>query len=157
MRFFTIHERPGKTGGDADLLAVKTGFSWWAAVLPPLWLLRHRLWLGFVLYMLFSTVFGLALEFADIADPAATALGLALSVLIGVSAHDFRRWTLARHGWRMAGVLRADTADDAESLFHRSGRTAVTPVQTLPVAATMTRPMPPISSGNAEAFPRLFS
>ena len=34
MRFFTLHERPGKTGGEADLLAVKTGFSWWAAVLP---------------------------------------------------------------------------------------------------------------------------
>jgi len=154
MRFFTLHERPGKTGGDADLLAVKTGFSWWAAVLPPLWLLRHRLWLGFVLYMLFSTVFGFALELADIADPAATALGLALSLLIGVSAHDFRRWTLSRHGWRTVGVLRADTADDAEILFHRMERRAVAPVQTMPVvAATVARPM----TGSAEAFPRLLS
>lgn len=151
MRFFTIHERPGKTGGDADLLAVKTGFSWWAAVLPPIWLLWHRLWLGLIAYLLFSTAFGFALELVDMADPAATALGFALSVLIGVSAHDFRRWTLGRHGWRMVGVLRADSAEEAEILFHRSERRRVATVPVTPAAVM--RPM----TGSAEAFPRLLS
>jgi len=153
MRFFTLHERPGKTGGDADLLAVKTGFSWWAAVLPPIWLLWHRLWLGLIAYLLFSTAFGFALELVDMADPAATALGLALSLLIGVSAHDFRRWTLGRHGWRMVGVLRADSAEEAEILFHRSERRLVASVPVTPAAATVPRPM----TGSTDAFPRLLS
>lgn len=154
MRFFTIHERPGKAGGDDDLLAVKTGFSWWAAVVPPLWLLRHRLWLGFVAYMVFSTIFGLALELGDIADPAATAIGLALSLLLGAMAHDYRRWTLGRHGWRMVGVLRADSAEDAESLHHRQGGRAVAPAM---AAHTSAYHAAPAMRGATDAFPRLLS
>lgn len=152
MRFFTLHERPGKTGGDADLLAVKTGFSWWAAIMPPLWLLRHRLWLGLVAYLLFSTVFGIALELLDVAEPAATAIGIALSLLIGAMAHDYRRWTLGRHGWRMVDVLRAEDAEEAEIRYYRDDRKPAGRAA-MPAGVTVTYPM----RGGADAFPRLLS
>ena len=151
MRFFTIHERPAQTGGAADLLAVKTGFSWWAAVLPPLWLLRHRLWLGLAAYMAFSIVLGLALELGDIADTAVSAIGLGVSLLIGLMAHDYRRWSLARQGWRMVGVRRAETAEAAELAWYADtrGRPSAAAVDTAP-------PMLPLR-GPADAFPRLLS
>jgi hypothetical protein len=153
MRFFTIHERPAQAGGDTDLLAVKTGFSWWAAVFPPLWLLRHRLWLGLAAYVAFSIVFGLALELGDVADTAASAIGLAVSLLIGAMAHDYRRWSLGRQGWRMVGVLRADSAGEAE-LAHYAGRPRVAAA---PLAAAVAAPAMMPMRGTADAFPRLLS
>src|SRR3546814_4094525 len=101
MRFFTLHERPGNGG---DVIAVASGFSWAAALVPLLWLLWHRLWLGLAGYVVFSIVLGLVTEFGGIADPAAALIALAVGFLIGCTAADFRRWTLARRGWRLAGV-----------------------------------------------------
>jgi hypothetical protein len=157
MRFFTIHERPAQNGGDPEVLAVASGFRWLAAFAPMLWLLWYRLWLGFALYILFSTLLGIAFALGDIAEPAATAIGIAVSLLIGAGAGDYRRWTLERRGWRLVAVLRADSARDAEELYIRSRGAPVRPVSA--VAAAAQRPVPPAAllpgASGTEAFPRL--
>ncbi|MEK9970210.1 MAG: DUF2628 domain-containing protein [Ferrovibrio sp.] len=154
MRFFTIHERPAQTaGGDADVLAIASGFRWLAAILPMLWLLWHRLWLGLALYVLFSILLGIAFALGDIAEPAATAIGLAVSLLIGFGAADYRRWTLERRGWRLTAVLRADSARGAEELYIRQH--GVAPAALRPQAAAPGIILPSGVRGGAEAFPRL--
>lgn len=142
MRFFTIHERPAKSGGDPEVLAVASGFRWIAAIAPILWLLWCRLWLGFALYLAFSILLGVALALGDIAEPAATAIGIAVSFLIGATAAEYRRWTLQRRGWRLVGVLRAASAVEAEEMYIRN-RDALSVV---PVA-------PATTSGTAQGFP----
>lgn len=160
MRFFTIHERPAQSGGDPEVLAIASGFRWWAAILPPLWLLVHRLWLGLLLYVAFSVVLGIALELGNIAEPAATAIGIAVSFLIGVSAADYRRWTLQRRGWRFGGVLRAANAAEAEEIYIRNrgaNGNAVPASIALPVSAPQAFPpavLPGMTRGT-DAFPRL--
>ncbi|MFC3675602.1 DUF2628 domain-containing protein [Ferrovibrio xuzhouensis] len=150
MRFFTLHERPGNGG---DVIAVASGFSWAAALVPLLWLLWHRLWLGLAGYVVFSVALGLVTEFGGIADPAAALIALAVGFLIGCMAADFRRWTLARRGWRLAGVVLAGSAAEAEArwLHAPENRRAATArpagAQPSPAAA---RPGPADS-----AFPRL--
>jgi hypothetical protein len=158
MRFFTIHERPARGGGDPEVLAVASGFRWWAALLPPLWLLWHRLWLGLIAYIVFSTVLGVLLDIGGIADPAATAIGIAVSFLIGACAADYRRWTLARRGWQLAGVLRASNAAEAEDIYIRNR--GVSPAVTVRPAPPQTFPAPalPVTQSaprGTEAFPSL--
>jgi hypothetical protein len=155
MRFYTIHERPAqKAGGDAEVLAIASGFRWWAAIAPLLWLLWHRLWLGVALYLLFSVALGIAFALGDIAEPAATAIGLAVSLLIGLSAADYRRWTLERRGWRLVAVLRAEANVDAEDLYIRHRR-AGRPVAAVPQPQAFAPPVLPVASRGADAFPRL--
>ncbi len=155
MRFYTIHERPAqKAGGDAEVLAIASGFYWFAAIAPLLWLLWRRLWLGFALYLLFSVALGVAFALGDIAEPAATAIGLAVSLLIGFGAADYWRWTLERKGWRLGAVLRADAAVDAEGIYIRNRGAGGTAVAVVPTAQTFPPAMPPASRGS-EAFPRL--
>jgi len=52
MSIYTVHEPPLKAGEstpDPDrFVFVRDGFSFWAFLLAPLWMLRHRLWLVFV-------------------------------------------------------------------------------------------------------------
>lgn len=152
MRFFTLHERPGKAGGDPQVVAVGSGFSWWAAIFPPLWLLRHRLWLGLFGYLLLSLLWGIALELGDIAEPAATVLALGLSFLIGAMAADYRRWTLARRGWRFRGVLRAEDATEAEERHIHDHSVPAAPSQAGTMAAPVRILLP---QQQTDAFPRL--
>jgi hypothetical protein len=158
MRFFTLHERPARTGGDPEVLAVASGFRWSAAIVPPLWLLWHRLWLGFALYMLFSILLGIALAVGDIADPAATAIGIAVSFLIGAGAADYRRWTLQRRGWRFGGVLRASDAAEAEALYIRNHSAGPAGASSVAMPPSSPQGFPPAvlpQSGSSDAFPRL--
>lgn len=162
MRFFTIHERPGDGGGErllpAAVVAVPSGFSWWAALVPPLWFLRHRLWLGLAGYVVFSLLLSAALELGGIADPAVVAITLAVDLLIGLSAADFRRWTLARRGWRQRAVLRAENAREAEERalfeFARPGPVRASSAFT-PASAPAAAPLAP--TGQVAAFPRLLA
>jgi hypothetical protein len=151
MRFFTVHERPGaKTAGGDDIVLIRSGFSWAAALLTPLWLIWHRLWLGLGLYLLLMLPLGVLLEMIDIADPADLAIGAAIAFLCGCSAADFRRWILARRGWRLAAVVAANDAWEAE-LRYRSlayARPAATMASAMAVAAV---PM----QGSFDPLPRL--
>ena len=55
MSVYTVHEPPQR-GADASADAerfvfVRDGFYWWAFLLTPFWMLRHRLWLVLVIYL----------------------------------------------------------------------------------------------------------
>ena len=56
MSIYTVHEPPLKADQstpDPDrFVFVRDGFSFWAFLFAPLWMLRHRLWLVFVGYVI---------------------------------------------------------------------------------------------------------
>jgi hypothetical protein len=58
MSVYTVHEPPlraGAAASDVERFAfVRDGFSWWAFLFAPLWMLRHRMWLVFVCYAAIS-------------------------------------------------------------------------------------------------------
>ena len=55
MSVYTVHEPPRRAGAaaaDVERFAfVRDGFSWWAFLLAPLWMLRHRMWLVLIGYV----------------------------------------------------------------------------------------------------------
>ncbi len=154
MRFFTLHERPADHG--SEVIAVASGFSWFAALVPLVWFLWHRLWLGLIAYAVIGSLLGLLLELGGIAEPAGMVIGVAGSYLIGAMAADYRRWTYARHGWATRGVVLAESAWDAEQrymLARGRGSPAVPPgAGAVPLSGP---PRPMTSSGGGDAFPRL--
>jgi hypothetical protein len=150
MRFFTVHERPGaKTAGGDDIMLIRSGFSWAAALLTPFWLIWHRLWLGLGLYLLLMLPLGVLLEMIDIADPADLLIGAAIAFLSGCSGADFRRWTLARNGWRLAAVVAANDAWEAELRYRSLGYNS--PLPTVTSAMVSAVPM----GGSFDPLPRL--
>lgn len=153
MRFFTIHERPAKSG--SDVIAVASGFSWFAAILPLVWFLWHRLWLGLGVYFILGSLLGMLLELAGLAEPAGMVIAIAISFLIGAMAADYRRWTYARHGWVMRGVVLADSAWDAEQRYIVSRGRAVVAQPAPSPAPLQGMPPPMMSSRGNDVFPRL--
>ncbi|HVW92455.1 MAG TPA: DUF2628 domain-containing protein [Devosia sp.] len=92
-------------------VAVAERFSWFAAVLPPLWAIAHGLWLELVLYVALLCVlsfFGLL-----IGSAAAFWIYVACAVWIGFEAAGVRRAALRRRGWRERGEVVAPSEDVA--------------------------------------------
>jgi Protein of unknown function (DUF2628) len=97
VKFWTAHIRPG-----APPVLVREGFSWGALLFGPVWLAAHRAWIAAVLVL---AAFTLILVLASGSALAALLAGLVL--LLGVSGHDIRRWSLDYRGYLLAQVVMA--------------------------------------------------
>jgi uncharacterized protein DUF2628 len=102
----------------ADRLAfVKEGFSWVALIVPLVWLLYHRMWIEFVVFLLVYV--GLQIAFGGDAQGQAlvTWASLAISVLFAFEANDLRTASLERRGYRLLDVTSGRDRADAERAF----------------------------------------
>ncbi len=125
MRIYTVHRRPGGRGRrrseDADVVLVKEGFSWPALFVPLVWALYHRLWLGAAAYVGAALLLAAGAEVVALDAAGQSALGIAFTLLVAWSANDWRRWTLARAGYRLAGVVSGPTLVAAERRLFAAG------------------------------------
>ena len=101
-----------RSGRTAPPAAIPERFSWLAALLPPLFLLRHGLWLELLGFVLAAGA--LVLGARLIGGDAALALYLLGALWLGLAAPDLRRWALRRRGWDERGPRIAASADLAQ-------------------------------------------
>ena len=123
MPVYTVHEPPRKEDDDdtlahsARFVFVRDGFHFWAFLLAPLWMLRHRMWLELIAYLLLIAGITFALQRLGVAESAGFAVGLLLSLLVGMEAPSLRRWKLSRRGFASVGVVVGDDLEEAERRF----------------------------------------
>jgi Protein of unknown function (DUF2628) len=121
MPTYTVHAPPPRRGESAEperFVFVRDGFHFWAFLLSPFWMLARRLWLVFVLYLLFSIALGLVLKLTHVGPAVSLLAGLAVALLLGFEAATLRRWTLARRGWTMLGFAIGEDKEAAERRFY---------------------------------------
>jgi hypothetical protein len=110
VRFYTAHIRPG-----AAPVLVREGFSWGALIFGPLWLAAHRVWIAAAL-----TLAAIVLIIVLTEGGLAAALLVATVVLLGLSGHDLRRWSLDHRGYLLSQVVAArDELDAIARLLER--------------------------------------
>ena len=120
MSVYTVHEPPlraHEASSDPErFVFVRDGFHFWAFLLAPLWMLWHRLWLVFVIYVVVIAAIQSAMHYAGV-GPAGTAFAMLLvAFLVGVEASTLRRFTLARRGWWQVGIVGGSNAEAAVML-----------------------------------------
>jgi hypothetical protein len=121
MSVYTVHQPP-RRGADAFAEAerfafVRDGFHWWAFLLTPFWMLRHRLWLVLVIYLVAIAAVDAVLHRLGATAFVITVVGLLISLLVGFEAGTLRRFTLQRRGWQNLGLVSGDDLEDAERRF----------------------------------------
>jgi len=135
-------------------LFVRDGFHVWAFVLTPLWLLLHRLWLAFVIYVVGYGLIGVGLAQLRASVNTQFLIGLLIALLVGFEASSIWRWTLARRGWTTLGFVVGEDAELAERRFfaewskHAANASAIPPASHMPV-----RRGPPSPSDVIGLFP----
>ena len=115
MHIYSVHRRPDGRDADEGIVLVKEGFCWPAFLFTFLWALWHRMWAVAAILI----VAGLAASAAAgwLAPAAAPAAGLGYLLLIGYGANDWRRSSMARRGYRFAGLVGAADADAAAQRY----------------------------------------
>jgi hypothetical protein len=121
MAIYTVHEPPRKAEGAAPeperFVFVRDGFAFWAFLLAPLWMLRHRLWLVLLGYVLVTVALQVGLGLIGMSATVMSAVSLLLALLVGFEAATLRRFTLARRRWKTVGIVVGDAAESAERRF----------------------------------------
>jgi hypothetical protein len=121
MSIYTVHEpllRAGTAAPEPDrYVFIRDGFSFWAFLFGPLWMLRHRMWLVFVLYVVIALVLEGLVAVASGSDALIVAIGLLLAFWVGLEAATLRRFTLRQSGWRDVGVISGEDREAAERRF----------------------------------------
>jgi hypothetical protein len=121
MSVYTVYEPPLRAHESAPdperFVFVRDAFSVWAFVLAPLWMLRHRLWLAFVGYVIVVVVLSLGLRAMGASGTLANVATALVSLLVGFEAGTLRRFALARRGWRNVGIVVGDDLESAERRF----------------------------------------
>jgi hypothetical protein len=96
---------------------VRDGFSFWAFLLAPLWMLWHRMWLVLVAYLVLAGGLQAALIVVGASPAAVIAVGLLISLLVGLEAGTLRRVTLHRRGFKEVGLISGNDGEVAERRF----------------------------------------
>jgi hypothetical protein len=121
MSVYTVHEPPLRSAAaSADperFVFVRDGFYWWAFLLTPLWMMRRRLWLVLVIYLVVTAALDTVLRGLGVSVFLIALIGILISLLIGFEASTLRRTTLRRRHWRNVGVVAGDRLEDAEQRF----------------------------------------
>ena len=100
----------------ADPTFIRDGFSFAAFLLPPLWLLWHRLWIEAALAIA-ALMLAAALPEVTGFALAAPLLWLLVSLFVGLEGNALRIAALSRRGWSNWGVVEAGNLDDADAHY----------------------------------------
>ena len=111
MAAFVVMQPPSRDGADAPPVLVHDGFSFAAFLVPPLWLLWHRLWVEAALAFLLALAIG---ALGAWLGPANGFLSLLVSIYIGVENGALRANAFSRRGYAEKAVVEADTSEEAE-------------------------------------------
>ena len=151
MATYTVHQPPLGSGTVAAepyrFVFVRDGFSWWAFLLTPFWMLWHRLWLVLAIYLVLSAALDAGLRALGASVLTLVLAGLLISFLAGLEAGTLRRFKLARRHWRNIGVVTGDCLEDAERRFFDAW------IRRAPARRPASPPSAPVSGSSAPAAP----
>jgi hypothetical protein len=120
MPIYTVHAPTADNAGIAatDRFAfVRDGFHFWAALLGPLWLAWHRLWLALIGWIVVMIAIDVGMARLGAGGGAIFFTNVLIALLMGFEASSIRRWTLSRRNWRQLDIVVADNAESAERRF----------------------------------------
>jgi hypothetical protein len=104
-----------RAGNATDAAFVRDGFSFLAFLMPPLWLLAHRLWIEAILA---TAALILAAALTQLSGfTTAILLWLLVSAFVGLEGNALRIAALRRRGWQEWGVVEAGSLDDADAHY----------------------------------------
>jgi hypothetical protein len=128
---------------EPDIAFIRDGFSALAFVVPPLWLLWHRLWLEALATFAVLLSTGALERFGGMA-PAASIVSLLVSMFVGLEGNGLRIAALARRGWIPRGVIEAGRLDEAELRYAEDTDTDPAPAAPHPIVPS---PVPVVTAG----------
>ncbi len=100
-----------------ELVFVKDGFSGWAMLAAPFWMIYHRLWIPLIGFVIALTVLQTIAHLFGAPEESNGLLFVGLSLGFGFLANDIRRILLERRGYRLVGAVAGHSQIECERRF----------------------------------------
>jgi len=117
---FNVYEPPNVSADHLksaeQLLFVKDGFSWLAALLPAFWLLWKRMWLELVVFVAGAGFVVWAFTAAGAPD-AGNVILLIAQIILGFESGTLYGANLERRGYKLVGTVSGRGEEDCERRF----------------------------------------
>jgi hypothetical protein len=154
MAVYTVHQPPLKkyeASPDPERFKfVRDGFSFWAFLFGPLWMLRHRMWLVLLGYVVLVVAMQVALRSVGASVGGSMFAAFMLALLVGMEAGTLRRFTLGRRKWTNVGTI---VGNDRETVERRFFESWVRGETLAPIAAAPARAASPATPAQRSASP----
>jgi len=128
MNVYTVHLKgsPDDPAAVEAAIFIREGFSWWALLLGPLWLVWNRLWLALIAWLSLEAVI-ISLG-ASLLPRSWTIIALQslMHLALGLEGAQIRRSAAARRGFRLADVVHGRQVTDAERVYFRRAGDRIT-------------------------------
>lgn len=132
MVVYTAYEPPSPPQDRIDRAAsvefVRDGFSVFAAIAPPIWLLAHGLWLEFLGYIVLAAGMIFAMDAVGLGETWELVVIVAIHIWFAFEAAGLRRWNFERRKWTCLGTVTGTSLLDCERRFFDSWLPALTSV-----------------------------
>jgi hypothetical protein len=117
IKLYTVMAPPSNYDGDREVAIqfIPQSFSWFAFLVPVIWLLVKRMWLVLLAYLVATVVLQLIAAFLN--PIFGLIVFIAFSFFFALEARHFLIWTLHRKGWEEIGVTSGKRQDEAERRF----------------------------------------
>ncbi len=148
MAIYTVHvpDDASDLVTQADRTAfLCEGFSFWGFLFGLVYLLWHRLWLAASIWIVLLLALAAVAFVLHPPHVLIVALFALMHCYLGLEAHDFRRWALARRDFRLADIVSASRLEDAELIFF--GRQQAKPTAPRPTQRVAPLPSTPAVIG----------
>ncbi|AVX02821.1 DUF2628 domain-containing protein [Maritalea myrionectae] len=109
MRLYSIYEK--MIDDEQELVVVPDKFSWFAALLTPVWCIVHLMWLELLAYVGVAFILGFVTFF--VGEDASWWIGILVAILIGLEAGSIRGRFLERKGYVLKAIVPSSSSDDA--------------------------------------------
>ncbi len=103
MKLYSAHLK-----ANAEPVLVREGFAWGALLFGPFWLAAHRAWTAAAISLAVFVLIGFL-----VSPPLCLILGAALAVLLGVTGHELRCWSMEHRGYLVVHVVAARSTEEA--------------------------------------------
>lgn len=142
MAEYTVYEPRIPTADPVDraeeLVFVKDGFHWWAAIFPALWLIVKGLWLELLVCLVVVGALTSGLEALGVNGSVGGTLLLIAQLVFGFEAGTIQSAALERRGWRQVGYVEDRNLAASERRFFADWL----PSQSYAPAGSCAEPMP---------------
>lgn len=117
-KIFAVYEKPEASDPADRVVLVREGFSFGAFIFNVFWLVYKRLWLVMALYFALAVIVAMACQMLQVSEATQLYAQTLLQVLLAYHARDLEGWTLRRRGYRLAGILAAETEMHATRRYY---------------------------------------
>jgi len=121
VQTYTIYERrPAPENIErrvAKLVFVKEGFSFYAFLVPPVWMIVNHMWWEFGGFLALTIFVNGILALLGVGEDVIPLVGLVINLIFAFEARDLHRYALERKGYLLAAIVSGRNLDECERRF----------------------------------------